>query len=137
MRELLINKSRQFIYTSALPEHLSAAALAAIPFAKKGNLQHRLFRNVEFFYKKLTDLGFSINNSASQIIPVMIGDEKLAIDFSNELLLDGVYVQPIRYPTVGKGKARLRLTVTSLHTKADLLTAADSFEIIGKKNNII
>ena len=92
---------------------------------------------LKFFYKKLTDLGFSINNSASQIIPVMIGDEKLAIDFSNELLLDGVYVQPIRYPTVGKGKARLRLTVTSLHTKADLLTAADSFEIIGKKNNII
>ena len=137
VRELLINKSRQFIYTSALPEHLSAAALAAIPFAKKGNLQHRLFRNVEFFYKKLTDLGFSINNSASQIIPVMIGDEKLAIDFSNELLLDGVFVQPIRYPTVGKGRARLRLTVTSLHTKADLLTAADSFEIIGKKNNII
>ena len=46
LRELLINKSRQFIYTSALPEHLSAAALAAVPLAEKGNLQHRLFRNV-------------------------------------------------------------------------------------------
>ena len=69
VRELLINKSRQFIYTSALPEHLSQQPWRPIPFAKKGNLQHRLFRNVEFFYKKLTDLGFSINNSASQIYP--------------------------------------------------------------------
>ena len=59
--------------------------------------------------------------------------QKLAIDFSNELLLDGVYVQPISTLLWGRESARLRLTVTSLHTKADLLTAADSFEIIGKK----
>jgi glycine C-acetyltransferase len=137
VRELLVNKSRQFIYTSALPEHLCAGALAAIPVAVNGNLQHRLFRNIAFFYKKLTDLGFSIDRSTSQIIPVMIGDEKLAIEFSKELLLNGVFVQPIRYPTVGKGKARLRLTVTSLHDKDDLQTAADSFEIVGKKMNII
>ncbi|MFZ0512845.1 MAG: pyridoxal phosphate-dependent aminotransferase family protein [Candidatus Nitrosopolaris sp.] len=137
VRELLVNKSRQFIYTSALPEHLCAGALAAIPVAVNGNLQHRLFRNIAFFYKKLTDLGFSIDRSTSQIIPVMIGDEKLAIEFSKELLLNGVFVQPIRYPTVGKGKARLRLTVTSLHDKDDLQTAADSFEMVGKKMNII
>ena len=137
VRELLINRSRQFIYTSALPEHLCGAALAAIPVAVKGNLQHRLFRNVKLFYKKLTDLGFSVGRSTSQIIPVMIGAEKLAMEFANQLLLKGVFVQPIRYPTVGKGKARLRLTVTSSHAKADLLTAADTFEIVGKKNKII
>lgn len=137
VRELLVNKSRQFIYTSALPEHLCAAALAAVPVALNGNLQHRLFRNVAFFYKKLKDLGFSIDRSTSQIMPVMIGDEKLAIEFSNELLLNGVFVQPIRYPTVRKGKARLRLTITSLHDKNDLQTAVDSFEMVGKKKNII
>ncbi len=137
VRELLINRSRQFIYTSALPEHLCGAALAAIPIAIKGNLQHRLFRNVKLFYKKLTDLGFSVGKSTSQIIPVMIGSERLAMDFADQLLLKGVFVQAIRYPTVSKGKARLRLTVTSSHAKADLLSAADSFEIIGKKNNII
>jgi len=137
VRELLINRSRQFIYTSALPEHLCGAALAAIPIALRGNLQKRLFRNVKLFYKKLTDLGFSVGRSTSQIIPVMIGAEKLATEFANQLLLKGVFVQPIRYPTVSKGKARLRLTLTSLHTKADLLTAADSFEVVGKRNNII
>jgi glycine C-acetyltransferase len=137
VRELLINRSRQFIYTSALPEHLCGAALAAIPIAIKGNLQDRLFRNVKLFYKKLTDLGFSVGKSTSQIIPVMIGAEKLALEFADQLLLKGVFVQPIRYPTVARGKARLRLTVTSSHAKADLLSAADSFEIVGKKNNII
>ncbi|HXX97864.1 MAG TPA: pyridoxal phosphate-dependent aminotransferase family protein [Candidatus Bathyarchaeia archaeon] len=136
-RELLVNKSRQFIYTSALPEHLCAAALAAVPVAQNGNLQGMLFRNVAFFYKKLKDLGFSIARSTSQIMPVMIGDEKLALEFSNELSRNGVFVQPIRYPTVMKGKARLRVTITALHDKNDLQTAVDSFEMVGKKRNVI
>jgi glycine C-acetyltransferase len=137
VRELLVNKSRQFIYTSALPEHLCAAALAAVPVAQNGNLQGKLFRNVAFFYKKLKDLGFSIARSTSQIMPVMIGDEELAIEFSNELSRNGVFVQPIRYPTVMKGKARLRVTITALHDKGDLQTAVDSFETVGKKTNVI
>jgi glycine C-acetyltransferase len=137
VRELLVNKSRQFIYTSALPEHLCAAALAAVPVAQNGNLQGMLFRNVAFFYKKLKDLGFSIARSTSQIMPVMIGDEKLALEFSNELSRNGVFVQPIRYPTVMKGKARLRVTITALHDNNDLQTAVDSFEMVGKKRNVI
>jgi glycine C-acetyltransferase len=137
VRDFLVNKSRQFIYTSALPEHLCAAALAAVPIAQNGNLQEILFRNIAFFYKKLKDLGFSIVKSTSQIMPVMIGDEKLALEFSNELSRNGVFVQPIRYPTVMKGKARLRVTITALHDKNDLQTAVDSFEMVGKKRNVI
>jgi glycine C-acetyltransferase len=137
VRELLVNKSRQFIYTSALPDHLCAAALAAVPVALKGNLQQRLFRNVAFFYTKLKNLGFSIGRSASQIIPVILGDERLALEFSNELSHNGVFVQPIRYPTVMKGQARLRVTITALHDKNDLQTAVDSFEMVGKKRNVI
>jgi glycine C-acetyltransferase len=137
VRELLVNKSRQFIYTSALPEHLCAAALAAVPVALNGNLQQRLFRNVAFFYTKLKNLGFSIGRSTSQIIPVILGDERLALEFSNELSHNGVFVQPIRYPTVMKGQARLRVTITALHDKNDLQTAVDSFEMVGKKRNVI
>jgi len=137
VRELLVNKSRQFIYTSALPEHLCAAALAAVSVAQNGNLQGRLFRNVAFFYKKLKDLGFSIARSNSQIIPVMIGDEKLALEFSNDLLHNGIFVQPIRYPTVMKGRARLRVTITALHDKNDLQTAVESFEMVGRKRDVI
>jgi len=67
----------------------------------------------------------------------MIGDEKLALEFSNELFRNGVFVQPIRYPTVMKGKPRLRVTITALHDKNDLQTAVDSFEMVGKKSNVI
>ena len=74
VRELLVDKSRQFIYTSALPEHLCAGALATIPVAVNGNLQHSYLETLHFFTKD-DRLGFSIDRSTSQIIPVMIGDE--------------------------------------------------------------
>ena len=78
IRELLVNKSRQFIYTSALPEHLCVSALTAIPIATKGNLQKKLFDNIDFMFRKLSQLGLRLagKSSSSQIIPVIIGDEK-------------------------------------------------------------
>jgi glycine C-acetyltransferase len=135
--DFLFNKSRQFIYTSALPEYLCAAASAAIPLAMRGNLQRKLFRNTDVFCRKLNDAGFSLNKCTTQIISLMIGNEKSAVDFSDELLLKGIFVQPIRYPTVKIGTARIRLTVTSLHNEQDLLRAADSLAAVGKKKNII
>jgi len=135
--DFLFNKSRQFIYTSALPEYFCAAALAAIPLAIRGNLQQKLFKNTDVLYRKLNDAGFCLNNYTTQIVSLMIGNEKLAVDFSNELSLKGIFVQPIRYPTVRIGMARIRLTVTSLHNEQELLTAADTLATVGKKKNII
>jgi glycine C-acetyltransferase len=137
IREILINKSRPFIYTSALPEHLCVSALLCIPLAKKGNLQKRLFDNIERFSHGLKKLGFLIGDSTTQIIPIMIGDEKLAVEMSDELLKNHVFAQPIRYPTVKKGSACLRITLTSLHKKNQLIYALDAFEKTGKKYNII
>ncbi|MGI0025863.1 MAG: aminotransferase class I/II-fold pyridoxal phosphate-dependent enzyme, partial [Nitrososphaera sp.] len=71
--ELLINTSKQFIYTSALPDHLCVAAGEAMKLAKRGNLQARLNVNIAFLRKKLVEAGFAIGNSSSQIIPIMIG----------------------------------------------------------------
>ena len=137
IREILINKSRQFIYTSALPEHLCMSALLSIPLTKKGNLQKRLFDNIEMFSHGLKKLGFLIGDSSTQIIPIVIGDEKLAVELSDELLKKHVFAQPIRYPTVKKGAACLRITLTSLHKKYQLIYALDAFEKTGKKYNII
>ena len=135
--DFLFNKSRQFIYTSALPEYLCAAALAAIPLAMRGNLQRKLLKNTDVFYRKLNGAGFCLNKCTTQIISLMIGNEKVAVEFSDELSLKGIFVQPIRYPTVRMGTARVRLTVTSLHNEQELLTAADSLATAGKKKNII
>lgn len=137
MRELLINTSRQFIYTSALPSHLCSAAIAAIPIAKKGDLQKRLYKNINHFSTKLKKLGFMLGDSASQIIPVIIGREKKAVEFSAELLKQDVFVQAIRYPTVNKGSARLRVSLTAVHTQKHLDFAIDAFEKAGRKTCII
>jgi glycine C-acetyltransferase len=137
IRELLINTSRQFIYTSALPDHLCAAAIAAIPLAKKGGLQKQLQRNIDYFSKTMKSLGFTLGSSASQIIPVMIGEEKLAMEFSKELLRLGIFAQAIRYPTVRKGSARLRTSLTSMHTKNHIDAAIGAFEQVGKKTKLL
>jgi glycine C-acetyltransferase len=137
VRELLINTSRQFIYTSALPGHLCSAAIAAIPLAKKGNLQKKLYENISYFANAMKKLGFILGGSSSQIIPVMIGPEKLTVEFSKELLKQRVFAQAIRYPTVSKGSARLRVSLTAMHAKKHLDAAVSAFEKVGKKTNII
>lgn len=136
-REILVNKSRQFIYTSALPQHLCVFAQASISLAQKGNLQKKLFDNIVFFGDRLREIGLIRRKPDSQIIPIIIGSEKLAMDFSKDLLDDGVFLQPIRYPTVQKGSARLRASLTALHTKNQLKFAIDLLESIARKLNII
>jgi glycine C-acetyltransferase len=136
-RQILVNKSRQFIYTSALPQHLCVSALASISLAQKGNLQKKLFENIRFFGDKLRKIGFIQRKPASQIIPIIIGPEKLAVEFSNLLLEEGVFLQAVRYPTVEKGSARLRVSLTALHTGHELKYAVDSIESIGRKLKII
>ncbi|HJT49628.1 MAG TPA: pyridoxal phosphate-dependent aminotransferase family protein [Nitrososphaeraceae archaeon] len=136
-REILINKSRQFIYTSALPQHLCLAALASIRLAQKGDLQKKLFENILFFGKRLRKIGLIHKKPDSQIIPIIIGSEKLTSEFSNHLLEDGVLLQAIRYPTVQKGSARLRVSITARHTRHQLKFALDLLESVGRKLDIV
>jgi glycine C-acetyltransferase len=137
VREFLINKSRQFIYTSALPQQLCISALASITLAYKGNLQNKLFDNIRFFGSELKRIGLTWRKPNSQIIPIIIGPEKLAVQFSNMLLNEGIFLQAIRYPTVEKGSARLRASLSALHTKHQLKYAIDSMESIGRKLKVI
>jgi glycine C-acetyltransferase len=137
IRELLINTSRQFIYTSALPVHLCSAAIAAIPIAKRGHLQKKLQWNILYFSSAMKRLGFKLGNSASQIIPVMIGREVEALELSDELLKEGVFVQAIRYPTVKKGQARLRISLSAIHRQEHLDFAIEAFRRAGKKKGLL
>jgi glycine C-acetyltransferase len=137
IRELLINTSRQFIYTSALPDHLCAAAISAIPLAKRGHLQTKLQKNIHRFRESMEDVGFVLGKSSSQIIPVMVGSEKLSVEFSKELLGAGVFAQAIRYPTVKKGMARLRASLTAMHSFGHIDLATAAFRKVGLKMKVI
>ena len=133
IREYLINKSRQFIFTSALPSHLCVAANTALGIARKGHLQEILFRNVNLFTRTLKKYGFNIGNSRSQIIPLFIGPENIAVRFAEMSLKNGIFVHPMRFPVVKKGSSVIRVSLTASHTKMELITALRVIEEIGEE----
>lgn len=137
VRDYLINRSRQFIFTSALPTHLCNSALYAISIAKKGILQRRLFNNIRFLQNGLRKIGYDIGNSCSQIIPIHIGSENLAVKFADKLLQKGIFVHPMRFPTVKMGCAVLRLSLSASHTKEQLSYTLKELKNIGKKHKVI
>jgi glycine C-acetyltransferase len=120
VRELLINSSKQFIYTSAIPSHLCRAAMAAISVTTQGLRQKRLNKNINYFMEGLKKLGVATRQFASPIIPIMIGNEVISTQIARRLLKMGIFVQAIRYPTVRRGRAQLRVSITSEHTIEDL-----------------
>jgi len=133
--EYLINKSRSFIYTSALPSAIASGAITALQITKKGSLQKKLWKNVKQFRTGLIDMGLDIRSS-SHIIPVIVNDEKLALRLSKLLLEHGVFAQAIRYPTVPKGSARIRVSITSMLDK-HMDDAIEGFRRSAAKLNII
>ena len=97
----------------------------------------KLWDNAKYFKKGLQDLGFDIGVSETPITPVMIGNEALTMQFSRELLNEGVFVSGIVYPTVALGKGRCRVMINANHTKEDLDYAIKAFAKVGKSLKII
>jgi len=94
-------------------------------------MQKRLSANVKLFRERLLSMGFNTQGN-THIIPIIVGDEKRALEFADSLLNHGVFAQAIRYPTVAKGKARIRVTLTALHTREDIEYALEVFRDVGK-----
>ena len=137
VRELLINSSKQFIYTSAIPSHLCQAAMAAISVTTQGLKQKRLTKNINYFTEGLKKLGVATGKFASPIIPVMIGYEVVSTQIARRLLKMGIFVQAIRYPTVKRGRAQLRVSITSEHTIEDLDFAISCLEKVRSKSKFM
>jgi 7-keto-8-aminopelargonate synthetase-like enzyme len=122
--DCLRNRARSLIYSTALPPAIVAAAGAAVEFVMSDeghNRRDQLWRNVSEMKNGLAEAGIQ-NESRSPIIPVIIGDEAAAVDASHRLFERGIFVPAIRCPTVPKGKARLRVTVTAAHDQQDIRT---------------
>jgi len=109
--DLNINKSKTFIYTSALPSFFVEYSLRRFD-SNTEKQRKKLQENIKILSTGLREIGYTIN-SQTHIIPIVIGDEKTAMDFGKYLYRKGVFAQPIRYPTVPKDKARIRLSVTA------------------------
>lgn len=124
--DLCINKSRSFIYTSALPSFLVEHSLKRFT-SNRERQRIKLEKNTSQLSRGLKDIGFEIK-SPSHIIPIIIGKEKTAMDFGRYLFEKGIFVQPIRHPTVAKNQARLRVSVTSWLTEKHIDDALAVFD---------
>ena len=120
------NKSKSFIYTSALPSVLVEDAVKRFDSDRKIQ-QKKLQNNTKIIIDGLKNMGFQIESS-THIIPIIIGDEKKALDMGEFLFKNGVFVQPIRYPTVRKHQARLRISVSAWLNENDLEQALQVFK---------
>ena len=123
--EFLKNKSRSFIFTTAMSPAMAAGALNNLRFlANHPERVQQLQENVNFFCECLHHEGLCESTSPSAIVPIIIGDEAAALETSAMLLERGYVIPAIRYPTVAKGHARLRASLMATHTKEELQTAA-------------
>ena len=121
-----INKSKAFIYTSALPSFLVEHSIKRIQ-SNREIQKKKLENNIEKISKGLKLIGYEIN-SKTQIIPIIVGNEKTAMEFGKFLFKNGIFAQPIRYPTVPKNQARLRISVTAWLTNVDIEKSLEIFE---------
>jgi glycine C-acetyltransferase/8-amino-7-oxononanoate synthase len=116
------NKARSFIYTTAIPPAICAAAMKALEIIDtEPERRDRLWRNISFFRSSIDDTKHNLMDSSSQIIPVLLSDVGLTLETSRRLYKEGFLVSAIRPPTVPKGQARLRINLMSSHTEQDIV----------------
>ena len=138
VKEWLLHRARPILFSTALPPSAIAATIEAVKMLMESDeYTQKLWDNAKYFKKGLKDLGFNIGVSETPITPVMIGSEALTMQFSRELLNEGVFVSGIVFPTVAVGKGRCRAMISASHSKEDLDYAIKAFEKVGKDLKII
>ncbi|HOG34896.1 MAG TPA: glycine C-acetyltransferase [Petrotogaceae bacterium] len=136
--EYLKNKARPFLFSSSLSPAETGAALAALEILKKSDEPvRRLWENADYFKTEMKKMGFDIGNSVTPITPVMLYEASTAKEFSKKLFEEGVFASSIGFPTVPKGKARIRVMISAGHSKEDLKFALSKFEKIGREMKVI
>jgi len=139
-RELMEHRARPFLFSTAPPPAVMATCIAAIDLLTSdegGELVARLWENTGFFKTELSRLGFDTGKSQTPITPVMVGEGELAMRFGARLFEEGVFATGIAYPTVPRGKARLRTIVSAQHSRPDLEAALAVFERVGKELGLV
>jgi glycine C-acetyltransferase len=136
--EWLRQRGRPFLFSSAVTAPDAAACLAAVDLLEESTeLVDKLWANAKYFKGEMKKLGFDTGVSETPITPVMLGEAPLAQQFSRELFEEGVFAMAIGFPTVPKGKARIRVMISAAHDNDDLGKGLEAFEKVGKKLGVI
>ncbi|CAQ86439.1 MULTISPECIES: glycine C-acetyltransferase [Photorhabdus] len=136
--EWLRQRSRPYLFSNSLAPAIVAASIKVLDMLKEGDaLRDRLWKNANLFREKMTAAGFTLAGADHAIIPVMLGDAKLAQEFAAELLKEGIYVTGFFYPVVPKNQARIRTQMSAAHTEEQIERAVAAFTRIGKQLRVI
>ncbi len=136
--EWLRQRGRPFLFSSAMTAADAAACLAGLDLLEESTeLVDRLWENARYFKEQVSALGFNTGQSVTPITPIMLGEAPLAQQFSRELFEEGVFAMSLGFPTVPKGKARIRVMISAAHSRADLDQGLEIFKRVGKKLGVI
>lgn len=134
----LRQKSRPYTFSNSLPPSIAVAAIEAFTILEQDpSLIERLRQNTAYFRKHIQELGYKILAGEHPIVPVMLGQASVAMDMSDALLEQGVYIKGLWYPVVPKGEARLRAQISAAFDQATLDRALTAFEKVGKRLGVI
>jgi len=135
---MLRQKSRPYLFSNSLAPVIVAASIKVLDILENSNdLIHQVNQNTQYFRNEMSKLGFEIKEGIHPIVPVMIGDAKIAQQMADDMLNENIYVIGFSYPVVPKGEARIRVQISAAHTKNDLDIAITAFKKIGLKYNLI
>ena len=136
--EFLYHRARPFLFSTSHPPSVAATCIAAIDvLMEEPHIIDQLWENTRFFKAGLQSLGFDTGISESPITPVIVGDGALTMRLSDRLFESGVFAQGIAFPTVPRGKARVRTIVTATHSQDELQFALDTFGRVGRELGVI
>jgi glycine C-acetyltransferase len=136
--DVLRNRSRPYLFSNTVAPPIIAGSLAVLELlGQSTELRDRLETNTLRFRRGMTDAGFSIRPGEHPIVPIMLGDAKLAVDFAARLLDEGIYVIGFSYPVVPKGEARIRVQLSAAHTDQDVDRAIAAFTKVGKELGVL
>lgn len=134
----LRQRARPFLFSSAMTVPDVAACIAALDLLEESTeLVDRLWNNTEYFKRKMTGLGFDTGRSTTPIVPIMLGEAPKAQAFSKRLFEEGVFAMAIGFPTVPRGKARIRVMNSASHSMEDLDQGLGIFEKVGKELAVV
>jgi glycine C-acetyltransferase len=134
----LRQKSRPYTFSNSVPPTIAVAAIEAFTLLEQDRgLVERLRSNTQYFRKRIQELGFTILKGEHPIVPIMLGEASVAMDMSDALLNEGVYIKGLWYPVVPKGEARLRAQVSAALDEQTLDRALSAFERVGKRMRVI
>jgi len=134
----LRNRSRPYLFSNTLAPMIAATSCKVLDILQEsGDLRQKLHDNSRYFRQKMTGAGFTLAGADHPIIPVMLGDARLASDMADRLLAEGIFVVGFSFPVVPKGAARIRTQISAAHSRAQLDRAIEAFIRIGRDLGVI